>query len=114
MGIVVEFNPDLALRNKSAIIKENRKPEECIPSPLVKAKIYKFLKNGQRFYWLQDELPLVETEGDGKLSPPIASVIILEVTHLKKDGVVMTIGKYKVIKVLSKGEIYFNGINKIK
>jgi hypothetical protein len=114
MGITVEFNPDLALRNTKAIKQDHRLKDECIPSPLETGKTYSFLKHGQRFYWLHDELPLVETEGEGKLTPPIASIIILEVTHFKEDGEVMTKGKYKVIKVLEKGEIYFNGINKIK
>jgi hypothetical protein len=114
MGIIVEFNPDLALRNVSAIISEHRKAEECILTPLITGKIYDFLKKGQRFYWLHDELPLVETEGEGKLSPPIASVIITEVTHFKENNQIFTKGKYKVIKVLAPGEIYFNGINKIK
>jgi hypothetical protein len=114
MGIIVEFNPDLALRNITAIEKDHRKPEECIPVPLTAGKNYDFLKHGQRFYWLHDELPLVETQGEGILSPPIASVIILEVTHFKENGGIMTKGKYQVIKVLKPGEIYFNGINKIK
>jgi hypothetical protein len=114
MGIVVEFNPDLALRNKKSIVSRNRKPEECIPDPLEEGKIFPFLKKGQRFYWLMDELPLVETNGAGILSSPIASIKILEVTHFKINGEIMTKGKYQVIKTLSPGEIYFNGINKIK
>jgi hypothetical protein len=114
MGIIVEFNPDLALRNQLTGKNENRKPQECIPTPLTEGKTYEFLKKGQRFYWLHGELPLVETEGEGKLSSPIASIIITEVTHFRENGEVFTKGKYKLVKVLRSGQIYFNGINKIK
>lgn len=34
MGIQVEFNPDLALRDYSEFEKGNRKEEECIPKNL--------------------------------------------------------------------------------
>jgi hypothetical protein len=114
MGIVVEFNPDLTLRNKPAIKKYCRKLEECIPSPLIAGKIYEFLKKEQRFYWLHNELPFLETQGKGELSSSMASITHLELIHFKISGDVMTKGKNKVIKVLSEGEIYFNGINKIK
>lgn len=111
MGIQVEFNPDLALRNISEFKAGNRKIEECIPNPLGVGKIYNFLKEGQRFYWLEGELPLLETKGIGNLSKPKASIIILEVTHIKENGKTYSKGKYKVIKIISEGEIYFNGIN---
>ena len=35
MGIKVEFDPDLALRDYEEFIKGNRKEEECIPEKLV-------------------------------------------------------------------------------
>jgi len=113
MGIQIEFNPDLALRNISEFKSGNRKIEECIPEPIKEGKIYSFLKEGQRFYWLEGELPLLETKGMGNLSRPKASIIILETTHHKNDGKTYTKGKYKVIKLIPEGEIYFNGINKI-
>ena len=50
MGIIVEFNPDLALRNISEFKKSNRKIEECIPEKLETDKQYNFLKKGQRNY----------------------------------------------------------------
>jgi hypothetical protein len=52
MGIQVEFNPDLALRDISEFKKGNRKEEECIPENLEAGKIYPFLKKDQRNYWL--------------------------------------------------------------
>lgn len=113
MGIQIEFNPDLALRNISEFDSGKRKAEECIPYPLEVDKIYDFLKEGQRCYWLEGELPLLETKGSGNLSKPKASIIILEATHIKENNITVTIGKYKVIKILNENEIYFNGINKI-
>jgi len=113
MGIQVEFNPDLALRNKSEFEVGNRKIEECIPDPLEEGKEYAFLKEGQRNYWLPGEQPLLETKGGGVLSVPKASIIILEVTHFLNDGKPFTRGRYKVVKVIKEGEIYFNGCGKI-
>ncbi len=112
MGIQVEFNPDLALRNTSEYKAGNRKIEECIPEPLEINKVYNFLKEGQRMYWLEGELPLLETKGNGDLSKPKASIVILEATHVKEDNKIYTKGKYKVIKTLSEDEIYFNGVSK--
>lgn len=113
MGIKVEFNPDLALRNISEFKGGNRKSEECIPNPLEEGQTYNFLKEGQRLYWLHGEVPLLETKGMENLSQPKASIIILEVTHTKEGEKIYTKGRYKVVKVLDNGEIYFNGINKI-
>jgi len=104
MGIQVEFNPDLALRDLSEFEKGDRKEEECIPKNLKKGKIYNFLKEGQRVYWLTNneewkngQLPLMKTSGDQKLSRPIASIKILEVTHFLVNGKLFTKGKYQVI-----------------
>jgi len=113
MGIQVEFNPDLALRNISEHKAGNRKIEECIPEPLEEGKAYDFLKEGQRFYWLEGELPLLETKGGGNLSKPKSSIVILEVAHFRENGKNYTKGKYKIVKIISEGEIYFNGINKV-
>ncbi|MCX6719949.1 MAG: hypothetical protein NTV36_02470 [Candidatus Staskawiczbacteria bacterium] len=114
MGIAVEFNPDLALRNISEFKNNKRKIEECIQEPLEEGKVYDFLKKEQRLYWLNGELPLIETKGDGVLSDPIASIVILEVTHFKENGEIFTKGKYKVIKIIPNGEIYFNGHGLVK
>ena len=48
MGIQVEFNPDLALRNISEFKNGNRKKEECMPENIEAGKTYPFLKEGQR------------------------------------------------------------------
>ena len=115
MGIKVEFNPDLALRDFSEFLKGNRKREECIPERLEKGKVHEFLKEGQRNYWIEGEVPLRETKGNQVLSRPLASVMILEVTHLVLDGKPWTKGKYKIIEVLDpKGKAYFEGYEKLK
>jgi hypothetical protein len=43
MGIQIEFNPDLALRNIDEYKNGRRKIEECVPKNLVKGQIYEFL-----------------------------------------------------------------------
>ena len=68
MGINIEFNPDLALRNYSEFKKGKRNSEECIPEDLQVGKVYSFLKQGQRNYWLEGEIPLLETKGNQQLS----------------------------------------------
>jgi len=68
MGIKVEFNPDLALRDISEYEKGNRKIEECIPEPLEEGRIYDFLKKDQRNYWMHGEIPLIVTKGGEVLS----------------------------------------------
>lgn len=120
MGIQVEFNPDLALRNISESKKGTRKPEECIPENLNIGEIYSFLKRGQRLFWLSEddewsrgELPLCETAGEGKFSSPRASVKILEATHFLENKEVWTRGKYKVIEIFRDNKIHFNGFKKI-
>lgn len=114
MGIQVEFNPDLALRNISEFKNGNRKEEECIPENLEVGKIYPFLKEGQRNYWFFGEVPLVETKGNQELSRPKASILILEATHFTENGKVYTKGKYKAVEVFNDDKIHFEGFNKIK
>ena len=101
MGINVEFNPDLALRNISEYKTGKRKKEECIPESLEEGIIYEFLKKSQRNYWLDGEVPLLETKGNEILSRPIASIMILEATHFKENNEIYTKGKYKVIDVFN-------------
>ena len=113
MSINMRFAPDLVLRNFSEFEKNQKKKEECIPKKLKENKTYEFLKNGQRAYWLEGEQPLLEKSENGVVSKPIASVIILEVTHFMENKKIFSKGKYKVIKVLKKGEIYFNGCEPI-
>jgi len=113
MGIQVEFNPDLALRNIREH-KNGRSLEECIPPDLSVDEDYPFLKQGQRCYWLHGEIPLLETQGEAKLSRPIASIIILEATHFLKEGQMYTKGIYRVVKVFDSDDarVYFEGMNK--
>lgn len=112
MGIAVEFCPDLALREFGS---EGREGEECLPEELVVGEVYDFLKKGMRVYYLSDdewwskgELPLCKTPGMQKLSRPLASVKILEVTHFLRGGVVWTRGKYKVVEVFDEGSEKIN------
>jgi hypothetical protein len=114
MGINVEFNPDLALRNISEFKNGNRKIEEYIPEILETGKTYPFLKQGQRNYWLQGQIPLLETQGNGILSRPKAGIVILETTHFLDDGVVYTKGTYKVVDVFTDDAIHFEGFNPLR
>lgn len=105
MGIPIEFNPDLALRNIAEFESGNRKKEECIPENLEVGKEYEFFKKEQRCYWLTGHVPLIETSSaGGTFSSPLASVRILEATHFSKDGVVYTKGKYKILKLIGEAE----------
>ncbi|MBI5421697.1 hypothetical protein HZA44_01010 [Candidatus Peregrinibacteria bacterium] len=113
MGIVVEFNPDLALRNVAEFSAGRRRIEECIPEPLEVGKEYPFLKKGQRNYWLFGELPLLETKGDQHLSRPLASIIILEAVHFREGDSVYTKGRYRVVEVFKDGKSHFDGFAKI-
>jgi len=113
MGIQVEFNPDLALRNITEFKKGNRKLEECIPEILEPGKEYAFLKKGQRNYWLCGEIPLLETKGNQELSRPLASIQILEATHFLENGEMFTRGKYKVTEVFNDDKIHFNSYARI-
>jgi len=121
MGIKVEFNPDLALRDISEFKKGNRKIEECVPEKLETDKVYDFLKSGQRLYYLSDsefwangQLPLCKTIGEEKLSRPVAGIKILEITHFLDKGQVCTRGKYKVMEVFNDDKIHFEGYKKIE
>ena len=114
MGIKVEFNPDLALRNFSVCEKGERKAEECIPRTLEVGKSYTFLKEGQRLYWLEGEFPLRETQGNQNLSRPVASIIIKEVVHFMQDEKLFTRGTYEVKKVFDLDSApYFEGFEKV-
>jgi len=113
MGIKVEFNPDLALRDISEYKNGNRKIEECIPENLEAGKIYSFLKKEQRNYWLYGEIPLIETRGNEDLSRPKASIIILETTHFIENGEILTKGKYKVVEIFKDDNIHFECFDKI-
>lgn len=107
MGIVIEFNPDLALRDIKEYKAGQRKKEECLPENLETGTTYPFLKKGQRNYWLFGEIPLIETKGNQILSRPIASIQIVEATHFLQNNEIYTKGKYKVIEVFKDKSIRF-------
>lgn len=122
MGIQVEFNPDLALRDIAEFKAGRRKIEECIPEKLEEGAVYDFLKKGQRLYYLSDhafwgygQIPLAKTIGNEELSRPIASVKILEETHYLDNGEIWTKGKYKVISVFDDSDpaIHFEATKRI-
>ena len=113
MGIQVEFNPDLALRDISEFKKGERKQEECIPENLEEGKVYSFLKKSQRNYWLFGEIPLLQTKGKGILSRPRASIVILEATHFLEKNEMYTRGKFKVVEVFRDDKIYFEGLDRV-
>jgi len=113
MGILVEFNPDLALRDISHFKEGKRKIEECIAENLEEGKVYSFLKEGQRNYWLLGEIPLLETKGNQVLSAPKASIIILEAIHFVENDKTYTKGRYRVIEIFKDNQIHFNGFNKV-
>ncbi len=108
MGIQVEFNPDLALRDFSEFEEGSQQKEECIPKNLETNQIYEFLKKGQRLYyisedpqWNNGEIPLFVTTGEGKFSRPMAGIKILEATHFLKENKIWTKGKFKVIEIFN-------------
>lgn len=113
MGIKVEFNPDLALRNISEFKNKNREIEECIPENIKAGEIYPFLKEWQRNYYIEGEIPLLETKGNQDLSLPKASIVILEATHFLKDNKPYTKGFYKVIEIFNDDMAHFNGFKKV-
>ncbi len=113
MGIKVEFNPDLALRNISEFKNDSGSEEECIPENIEAGKTYNFLKKDQRNYWLFGEIPLAETKGNEKLSKPKASIVILETTHFIENNNIYTKGTYKVIDVFKDNEIHFECFDRV-
>lgn len=113
MGINVEFNPDLCLRNITSFQEGSREEAECIPAVLQPGLVYNFLKKGRRVYYMDENLPipLFETKGNGNLSRPLASIHITSSTHFLKDGDVWTKGTYKVVEVFDPLDptIHFEG-----
>jgi hypothetical protein len=114
MGISVEFSPELALRNFEQFKSWNCRKEECIPDKMVVGQEYEFLKKGQRVFWMEGEVALVETKGDGKTSRPKASIIITEVKHVMEDGKLATRGRYKIVEVFSDDKVHFESCWRVK
>ena len=113
MGIKIEFNPDLALRNIDEYKSGRRRIEECIPKNIEEGQTYSFLKLDQRNYWLHGEVPLLETQGNEVLSRPKASIQILEATHFIDDGKPYTKGKYRIVEVFNDDNIYFESYERV-
>ena len=113
MGIQVEFNPDLALR---AYATSGRSVEECLPNEIKPGKVYSFLKEGQRNYWIEGEIPLLETKGNQQLSRPLASITIKEYTHFMLDNKPYTKGFYLVNEIYTAEDksIHFEGMKKVR
>ena len=116
MGIAVEFNPDLALRSYKEFLAGRRETTECLPQKLKVGQVYKFKKKGQRNYWLQGEVPLLETKGNQILSRPLASVRITHVSHFLFGEEVFTEGFYQVVEVFDpkSPEIHFESYRYIR
>jgi len=114
MGIQVEFNSALALRNISEASAGRREQNECIWNDLEVDAIYPFLKEGQRLYWLEGEIPLVETRGNQQLSRPKASIRIIKVTHfVGKSYKVWTRGTFKVVEIFTDDAVHFEGFKRV-
>jgi len=113
MGIQVEFNPDLALRDVEEFKARRRGADECVPEQLTRGRSYVFKKKGQRNYWLLGEIPLVITNGNQELSRPQASIRIIEAMHYLEGGEVWTRGRYLVTEVFEDSTIHFNGFARI-
>lgn len=113
MGIIAEYNPELCLREFNTPEKLS---DECLPEKLEPNKIYKFLKKGQRHYWLEGEIALRITNGNKQISKPVASIIILESTHFIKNNELWTKGTYNVIETYNLNDltIHFETTSKIK
>ncbi len=109
MGIQTEYNPDLALRAHDT---PDREEAECLPFLLTPKEAHKFLKKEQRNYWLEGEIPLVETDGS-RLSRPLASIRIIEATHFLIDNQVWTKGLYEILEVYDDEKIHFEGFQKV-
>jgi len=114
MGIKVEYNPDLALRDITEHKEGRRQITECVPENLIVGKTYQFLKRGQRLYWLDGEIPLLKTKGNEDLSAPVASIVITEATHIKQDNEIWTKGFYTVVEIFIDSTPRFNGFAKIQ
>jgi len=115
MGIQIEFNPDLALREFGT---DGRLKEECLPKNLISGVMYSFLKEGQRAYWLEGDIPLKETRGNQQLSRPLASIRIINSTHFieSRTREPYTRGKYIINEIFDPRDptIHFESYDKLK
>ena len=95
--IDVEFNDCLALR---ILGTSCRKEEECTRPNMKPGDVYDFIKDGWRIFLQERNIPLVITEGNEKLSKPIAEITIMRATHYIDRGETRTTGAYMVRRVL--------------
>ena len=118
MWILIEFNPDLALRDISLFKSWERKKEECIPEKLNIWDIYDFLKKWQRNYYLleNEPIPLIKTEWNWILSRPYVAIRILEATHFNLNWEIWTRWKYKILDVynIDNPKIHFEWFLSVK
>ena len=78
--------------------------------------MYTFLKHGQRNFWFGGEIPLYETEGDGPIGRPIASIQMIDATHFPDgNGNMFMRGRYRVVEVFDPedDEPKFDGLKRI-
>ena len=92
-----EFTRKLELRRNGS---QKKIESECLPPKLKVGRVYDFLQEGQKLYWLRGEIPLVETRREGESSDPLAEIVILDTTHFMVDNKkIYTAGRYVVKKV---------------
>lgn len=113
MGILAEYNPELALREIRAFKEGAHTAEECVPENLVVGMSYPFKKKGQRLYYLLGEIPLIKTDGE-TLSLPIASIVIEVVEHTLVEETIWSTGTYIVKEIFTDSEPHFNGVARIQ
>lgn len=101
MGIKVEFNTDLTLRAHGT---EDRSRIECLPKVLKKGDTYRFLKEEQRIYNIEDKIPLKETTGNQQVSQTLVEITIIELTHFIHDKKPYTKVFYRIIETYPEGE----------
>jgi hypothetical protein len=94
MGIKVEFNPDLCLREFGT---EGRDLAECVPPVMTTGTFFQFLKEGQRCFWFEGPVDLRITKGNGNFGDPIAQVRIINASHHIRDGKVWTEGLARIL-----------------
>ena len=111
MGIQVEFNPDLALRDISHHREGKRSLEECLPKLLREGATHHFKKKGQRNYYFLEPVPLLETKEINDYPPSSRRYYSGSNSLLKR--IMYTKGRYRIEKVFDPAslEVYFEGMN---
>ncbi|MBI4433511.1 hypothetical protein HY632_01955 [Candidatus Uhrbacteria bacterium] len=112
MGASIEFNASLALRVMAEYHAGRRRKEECVPEVLAVGEVHTFWKSGHRIYRLDLETPLRQTTGNCNVTRPLASVLLLEVTHVLVEGEPVTRGSYRIVERFDPNDptVHFEGI----